>query len=104
MGRGGEGYEEHAGGGEGDEEEDARGVGDGGDVVGGCEFGEEGGDNVGEEDDALGHGGADEVERRGEDDYVEDIVYEACCGVGLLVVDVLWSCGGHGYRKARMPV
>jgi hypothetical protein len=45
------------------------------DEVGGDEFGEEGGEDVGEEDDAFGNIGADKVEGCGEDDYVEDVVY-----------------------------
>lgn len=38
------------------------------------QFHEEGGDNVGEEDDGFGDGGANEIEGGGEDDYVEDVV------------------------------
>jgi hypothetical protein len=41
------------------------------------ELGEEGGYHIAEEDDAFGHGGPDEVEGCGEDDYVEDVVDEA---------------------------
>lgn len=43
------------------------------DEVGGDEFGDEGGGDVGEEDDALWEG-ADEVLGGGEDDDVEDVV------------------------------
>jgi len=60
------------------EETYAQAIGDGADDVGEEEFGEEGGDDVAEEDDAFGYRGADEIQGRGEDDYVENIVYEAC--------------------------
>lgn len=55
------------------------------DEVGCYELGEEGGNDVGEEDDAFGDCGTDEVEGGGEDDYVEDVVDEACAGDGFLV-------------------
>lgn len=47
------------------------------DVVGRCELDEEAGDYVGEEDGAFGDVGADEVEGGGEEEDVEDVVYEA---------------------------
>lgn len=41
------------------------------------EFGEEGREDIGEEDDGFWGERAHEVECGGEDDYVEDVVYEA---------------------------
>lgn len=41
------------------------------------EFRGEGGHDIGEEDNALGDVGADEVEGGGEDDDIDDIVYQA---------------------------
>lgn len=46
------------------------------DEVGREEFGEEGGYDIAEEDDAFGNGWTDEVEGGGKDDNVEDVVYE----------------------------
>lgn len=53
------------------------------DVVGRCELDEEAGDYVGEEDGAFGDVGADEVEGGGEEEDVEDVVYEAWITAGL---------------------
>ena len=39
------------------------------------ELGDEGGEDVGEEDDGFRDAGTDEVECRGEDYYVENIIY-----------------------------
>ena len=59
------------------------------DEVGCYQLGDEGGEDVCEEDDGLGDVGADEIEGCGEDDNVEDIVYEAC-----EVRGVSWASGG----------
>ncbi|KZL75238.1 hypothetical protein CT0861_11293 [Colletotrichum tofieldiae] len=74
-----EGDEEHAGAREGDEDQHAEGVRHAVDVVGRDELREEGGEDVGEEDDAFRDRGPDEVLGGGEDDHVEDVVDEACC-------------------------
>ena len=58
------------------------------DEVGCDELGEEGGEDVGEEDGAGADGGADEVEGRGEDDYVEDIVYESYFWQSVVIVHI----------------
>lgn len=42
--------------------------------------------DVGEEDDAFGDGGADEVLGRGEDDHVENIIYKAWLRYMVLLV------------------
>jgi hypothetical protein len=42
------------------------------------QFREERGDDVEEEDDCFGDGGADEIEGCAEDYYVEDVVYKPC--------------------------
>lgn len=42
------------------------------------ELGDEGGHDIGEEDDAFGNIWADEVEGGGENYHVEDVVDEAC--------------------------
>ena len=47
------------------------------DEVGRAELGQEGGEHVGEEDEAFGRGGADEVLGRGEQNDVQDVVGEA---------------------------
>ena len=47
------------------------------DEVGCDELGEERRYNIGEKNDALRDGGANEVKGGGEDDYVEDIIDEA---------------------------
>lgn len=47
------------------------------DEVRGDEFGDKGREDIGEEDDAFGDCRADEVEGCRENDYVQDIVYEA---------------------------
>lgn len=70
----------HPGGRERDKARDAHGIGHGVDEVGRAELGQEGGDHVGEEDEALGCGGTDEVLGGGEEDYVEDVVCEAWLG------------------------
>jgi hypothetical protein len=44
------------------------------------QLGQEGGQHVGEEHDALGDGGADEVLGGREEEDVEDVVDEACFG------------------------
>lgn len=75
-GGGRQGDKHHAGGGEGGEDEDADGVGDAVDEVGSDELGEEGGQDVGEQDDAFGEV-ADEVLGGGQDDDVEDIIDQA---------------------------
>ncbi len=46
------------------------------DEVGRDQFHEEGGYDIGEKDNGFGHGGANEIEGGGEDDYVEDVVDE----------------------------
>lgn len=46
------------------------------DEVWGDELGEEGREDIGEEDRGLGDTGADEIERCGEDNNIDDIVYE----------------------------
>jgi hypothetical protein len=48
--------------------------------VGRDQLGQEGGQHVGEEHDALGDGGADEVLGGREEEDVEDVVDEACLG------------------------
>ena len=72
-----EGDDEHAAYGEPDEYDDAHIVGDLVDKVRGAQFGQKRGNDIGEEHDAFGDIWADEVEGRGEDDYVEHVVYEA---------------------------
>lgn len=65
--------------------------------VGRKQFREKGWNDIAEEDDALGHGGANEVECGGEDDHVEDVVDET------YVSSVLREEGGENgaYRRAR---
>lgn len=42
------------------------------------QFGHEGRYDVGKEDDSFGETGTDEIERCRQDDYVEDIIDQAC--------------------------
>jgi hypothetical protein len=72
-----EGDQQHATGGESDEDEDSDAVRHSVDEVWSNEFRDEGGHDISEEYDALGNRGAHEVLSGGEDDYVEDVIYEA---------------------------
>lgn len=47
------------------------------DEVGGGQLGQEGGEDVGEQDETLGDVGTDEVLGGGEDDDVQDIIDES---------------------------
>jgi hypothetical protein len=80
------------------------------DDVRGQQLGEEGGQDVGEEDGGFGEGGADEeVLGGGEKEYVEDVVYQAClsgrAGVSYLgsgfALAVYWVRGTGGPKTAR---
>lgn len=90
--RGGVCDELHAEEGEGDDGGDAEVVGHAVDGVGEEELGEEGGQDVEEEDEGFGEGRADEVEGGGEDDDVEDVVYEPWGG--LVMVRMVWGAMG----------
>lgn len=50
------------------------------------EFGEERGYDVAEQDDAFWDRRTNEIEGSGENDDIEDIVYESCCWSDLSVV------------------
>ena len=67
-------YEEHAAGGNGDENNDANRIGNGVNEVRSAKLDKEARYYIAQEDDAFGYTGADEVERSGEDYYIEDIV------------------------------
>jgi hypothetical protein len=79
------------------------------DEVGGHELGDKRGQDVGEEDEALGEG-TDEVLRGGEDDYVEDVVDETCFeakerkGVSAYVVQVMGIHGRAGIWKEGLSI
>lgn len=72
-----EGDGEHAACRERDEYEDADVVGNLVDKVRGAQLGEEGRDDVGQQDDALGYVGTDEVEGRAKYDDIQDVVDDA---------------------------
>jgi hypothetical protein len=72
------------------------------DEVGRDQLREEGGHDVGEQDDALGHGGADEVLGGGEEEDVEDVVYQAwSCPLASQRIRVLvwWESSMGGGRR-----
>lgn len=73
-----EGDDEHAAGRQGDKGHDADMVGYLVYEVGCAELGQKRGQDIGEQHDTLGNVGTDEIEGSREDDYVEDVVDEAC--------------------------